>query len=80
MGARVLTASKAAGAHDAGFLPANALAVIAQEFHVIQVNTGDHGAISINDVDRVKTATQANFENGRVWEYWGSDGWVVMQS
>ena len=57
---------RAAGAHDAGLLPADGFAVVAQQFHVVEVNAGDDGAVGIDDVDGVQAAAQAHFQNRHI--------------
>ena len=39
--------------YNARLLIANTLAVIAQIFHVVQVDAGDDGAVGVNNVDRI---------------------------
>ena len=55
-----------AGAHDAGFLQADAFAVIAQKFHVVKVNAGNDGAIGVQDVDGIQPPAQTDFQNHHV--------------
>ena len=54
------------GTHDARLLETNALAVFAQNGHVVQIDAGDHRAIGVDDVDRVQPPAQADFQNGHV--------------
>src|SRR5690606_25155191 len=56
----------AAGAHDAGLLPADAFAVGAQVFDVVNVDAGDDGAVGINDVRGVEATAQTHFENRHI--------------
>ena len=63
---RVADDDRTAGAHDAGFLEAYALAVRAKEVHVVQVDVGDDGAIGIDDVDRIQAPAQPHLQNRHV--------------
>ena len=56
----------AAGAHNAGLLTANAFAVGAQNFHVVEVDAGDDGAIGVDDVGRIQPAAQADFQDHHI--------------
>ncbi|CAM5352463.1 hypothetical protein RLIN73S_03268 [Rhodanobacter lindaniclasticus] len=49
-----------------GLLAADAVAIGAEPFHVIEIHGGDHGHVGINDVHRVEAATQAHFEHRHV--------------
>ena len=57
---------RAAGAHDAGLLAPNALAVGAEEFDMVDVNTGDDRAIGVHDVGGVEPPAQPHLQNGHV--------------
>ena len=56
----------AAGSHDVGFLPADGLAVGAQQFHVVQVDAGDDAAVGVDEVDRVQPASEADLQDDHV--------------
>jgi hypothetical protein len=61
-----------AGAQDAGLLEADALAVGAEVFHVVEVDAGDDRAVGVDDVDRVEPAAQADLEDRHVGLLLGS--------
>ena len=54
------------GPHDPGFFPANFFPVISQVLLVIQPDGCYDGAIGIDNIDRIQSPSQANFQNGEV--------------
>ena len=52
-----------AGTHDARFLKANQLAGVAEQFHVVEVNTGDERAVGIENIHGIQPATQPDLQN-----------------
>ena len=55
-----------AGAHDAGLLAADALAVRPQEFHMVDVDAGDDGAIGVDHIGGIQPPAQAHLENRHI--------------
>lgn len=54
------------GAHDAGLLGADGLAVFAQPIGMVDVDGGDHRHIRIDDVDRIQAPAQADFQHCQI--------------
>ncbi len=51
---------------DAGLLGADCFAVFAQPFGMVDVHSGDHGHIGVDDVDRIQATAQTHFQNRQV--------------
>jgi hypothetical protein len=63
---RIADNDRAAGAHDAGLLVADGLAVGAEELDMVDIDAGDDRAGRLDDVDRVQPAAQADLEDHEV--------------
>ncbi|MNS89742.1 hypothetical protein D3C72_1237630 [compost metagenome] len=55
-----------AWAHDAGFLAANRFTVRPQQVHVIEIDTGDDGAVGVDDIGGIEPPTETDFQNGDI--------------
>ena len=60
---RVAHHDRLAGAHDAGFLKADAFPGVTQKFHVVQIDAGDDGAVGVQNVDGIEPTAQPDFQN-----------------
>ena len=63
---RIADHHRPAGAHDAGFLVADGLAVVAQQGHVVQRDAGDDRAVRVDDVHRVQPPAQSHLQDGHI--------------
>src|SRR5690606_38378877 len=63
----VRTDGRPAGTEDMRFFPTYFFSGIAQILRMVNVHTGDNGAIGIHEVDRVKPPAQAHFHNGDIY-------------
>src|SRR5574337_1929048 len=63
---RIADHDRAPGAHDAGFLAADVLAVRPEQFHVVEVDAGDDRAVGVDDIHRVEPPAEADLEDRRV--------------
>src|SRR5690625_4510692 len=49
-------------AHNAGLLPTDAIAVVAEPIRMVKLNVGQHGHVRIQNIDRIQTPAHSDFE------------------